>query len=235
MSKIRAVELELGFAVDLLSSVSKMLAQRSIGPRFASIEPVIGCIVSDKIDRELAPNDQLFEKRFFVLRRRIAIFHRERYREHADLAKMQIRRQLARAVEVRVITPAGVAIKAVAEEAPKCFLRGRVAVSKLRYGAIERSSGIRSSKFAPGATLRIAPRDLTSAMGITSRHQKSWQKRMNLRPNGARCIMFFPEHATGHDEVRVHSQNGICNSAAIRALARSASRNGFSSPITRQG
>ena len=128
-----------------------MLAQRSIGPRFASIEPVIGCIVSDKIDRELAPNDQLFEKRFFVLRRRIAIFHREGYREHADLAKMQIRRQLARAVEVRVITPAGVAIKPVAEEAPKCFLRGRVAVSKLRYGAIERSSGIRSSKLAPGA------------------------------------------------------------------------------------
>ena len=77
MSKIRAVELELGFAVDLLSSVSKMPAQRSIGSRFASIEPVIGCIVSDKIDRELAPNDQLFEKRFFVLRRRIAIFHRE--------------------------------------------------------------------------------------------------------------------------------------------------------------
>ncbi len=58
----------------------------------------------------------------------------------------------------------------------------------------------------------------------------------NLRTDRARRVMLFGEQIGRHDDIGVHGpkRHGNCRCDA-RSLARSASRNGFSSPMTKQG
>ena len=196
--------LELFFVVDLFPWITEMQTQASVGPRFARVEAAIARIIPDKIHRELASNDQLFEKCFLIRRGRIGVFNREGYRQRVDLAKMQVRRKLARAFEVGLIAPGRISRKPVTEEAPKDLSRGRGAPSKSRYWshrAVEWNLVQKVYRWNEGGD-SAPPLYLSDA--IRRWLQKLRQKRMDFRPNRTRRIMFLAEQPRWHNDIRVH-------------------------------
>ena len=61
---------ELPFRVKVSACVAGMLVEGAPRPRLEAAEGPEARIVADKIDRKLAPHDQLFEKGFAVAERR---------------------------------------------------------------------------------------------------------------------------------------------------------------------
>lgn len=75
--------------------IAGMLADGAPRPRLDTSEGPEARIVADKINRKLAPHNQLFEKRFAVASRCLCAVDRECYGMRSNLAEMKMRRELA--------------------------------------------------------------------------------------------------------------------------------------------
>jgi hypothetical protein len=95
--------LKLSFRMDIRARVARVKAQTLIRPRRTGLAAVITWIVADKIYRQLPALNELLEKRLLGEIRYAGVCCRQRDSMDADMAEMKIRRQLASAVNVRLI------------------------------------------------------------------------------------------------------------------------------------
>ena len=87
--------LKLLFGVEMATRVTRMLTESPARPWLDAGNSSVIRVVTNKIHRELTPDNQLFEKCITVAHGRLGLQNRQRYGMRSDLTEMKIGRQLA--------------------------------------------------------------------------------------------------------------------------------------------
>ncbi len=111
---------QLLLAVDDRPPVSRMLGQGALRPGFQTLHGVVGRVEAHEIDCQLAPDDDLFEKRLLRPGGRVAALYRERNRERPHMPEVQIGRKPARAMLLGAVARLGIVRQAMTHEFPEC-------------------------------------------------------------------------------------------------------------------
>ena len=186
---------ELFFRVEMCAFIAGMLAEGAPRPRLDAFEGPEARIIADKIDRKLAPHDQLFEKGLAIADGCRRAMNRARHRMRSNLAEMKIRRELAGCVNFRMVTAAGIIVQTVANKSPKHHERRiRAAVELIggTDGAIDmkpirefprNGKRLDSSITLPGNT----------HFAVSDRLKELLQAPLNTRTNRAGCELLIFE------------------------------------------
>ncbi len=96
--------------------ILRVFGQSAVRPGLRAFEIVIVRIEAHQVHRQFAPGDDLIEKRFFVRLGRIGLFHRQRHRDGADVAEVQVGRKTAGVVGLWLIALRAVSGQLVLDE-----------------------------------------------------------------------------------------------------------------------
>ena len=83
--------LELPLVVEDGTLISGMFGQRSVSPRFSTLEVVVLSIEPHQVHREFTPGNDLVQEGFFVGFRRVCVLYSEHSRNRTDVAEVQVR------------------------------------------------------------------------------------------------------------------------------------------------
>src|SRR5271165_2248460 len=107
---------KLLFRVVVRARVASVLPYRAMRPWLDAREPSKAGIVAHEIDGQLAPYDQLFEKRIAIASRCRRTSNRKRNGMRSDLAEVEIRRESAGPIDFGLVAMVGVVAQTVANK-----------------------------------------------------------------------------------------------------------------------